>query len=233
MAQTSLDEVSSEIATSAAWRHAAEAILAGIRHDLNGRIGTVSGLVQLARLDGALDDESGDMLESELARMEHLSGLIETAFLDRDRGPEPIVLSELLRSALELLRLHRGLESASIDLDIDDDVAVTAPRTPFLRTLVVLLAGAARNRPRASISVHVRRDDDHAVLRIAPIGNGATAATEGTSLEDVIEAARGVTEALRGTIQLEPDVGPTVVGAQSAGGGVVLRIPIMEGWDSA
>ena len=66
-----------------AWRRATDALLKGICHALNGRLGAVSGLIQISRFDHGLDDESGALLDSELERMVRIGVLLRLIPADR------------------------------------------------------------------------------------------------------------------------------------------------------
>ncbi len=187
---------------TAVWRHTAYGILAGLRHDLNGRIGTVSGLVQLARLDGALDDETGSILDGEIARMARLSQLMGALLPDRREDAEPIQSSELVRTAAELIRVHQDLVGVECDLVVSEDVPIIGVRTSLLRALVVLFAVVARCSSR--LRLELGRDDTYAVLQIGaqPASDGTVAGLDrAPDFEEAVTAARDVFEGLGGSIE--------------------------------
>jgi|SRR5690606_13149886 len=158
-----------------AWAEACDAILAGICHELNGRVGAVGGLVQLARLSQSLDDETGDLLESEVERLTTLVRLLEQLRSERGKPPEPLHVPELASLAASLLRRHRGLEDVTVEIESRGASAVVAPRGALLEALVVLLAAAGRAAHEAgSDRVRLVLEDVDGRVSIGVVAEGGT-----------------------------------------------------------
>lgn len=205
------------------WRAAADSILGGIRHDLNGRIGVVSGIAQLARVDGALDEELSETLVGEVARLEHLSALIGLIAGDREPREALIRVSDLVNDAVELTRRHRGLTRAMIETVTEEDGVVLVHRSRLVKALVVLLvaaagSGAARVRTAAGdggdfVEILIEGADGTVGVQSEPGGAEADARAR---LERALEAVQPSIAGLGGEVGW-------------FGCGVRLRLPVEAG----
>jgi C4-dicarboxylate-specific signal transduction histidine kinase len=196
---------------SEGWKWVSDQVVAGICHDLNDRLSALSGLLELAELDGAVDPELGGPLRSELVRVEELVRLLRLLPGGRVEGVEPVRVVELLEVAAALLRRHRGLEDVTVEVETGVDAVVRASWGALNRVLLLLLAGAARcARQQGSdrVAVRVDGDADRAAIRVAAVPGGA----EG----ELWEACRPVAAVVEG-------VGGALEGAGAA---VVLRLPL-------
>ncbi len=129
-----------EALARAGWPLVADRLLAGIVHDLNGRVTSLGGMIQLL----TLGDEVGGVvpfLEEEISRLEASVKLVSLLVGDPDPEPEPLDVAELLPAFLELHRRHRGMEMLDVRLEL-----VTSPRVVAVWSLlgrVLLMALAA------------------------------------------------------------------------------------------
>lgn len=200
---------------SGGWKWVSDQVVAGICHDLNDRLSTLSGLLELAELDGAVDPELGGPLRSELGRVEELVRLLRVLPGGRAEGAEPVRITELLGVASSLLRRHRGLEDVKVEVVTEVDVVVRASWGSLNRVLLLLLAGAARcaRRCRSTrVTVRVGGDGARALIGVVPV----VAEGETVAVDELREVCRSVDEGVEG-------VGGAL---EVAGAGVVLRLPL-------
>ncbi|HEX7049130.1 MAG TPA: hypothetical protein VF188_02875 [Longimicrobiales bacterium] len=199
---------------AAAWQALGEEILAGFCHEMNGRLTTLRGTLELACMDGQVEAGVGDELAAELERLERTVRLVRHLGAERDTEPEPIRPIELLPLAVTLLRHHRELGGIEVEVaEVGDTPAVLAPWSRLLRLLTLLLAGAAeaaQRDGRGGVRVEVRGDGDDVVVEA---GRGARP-TAGSGAETPAEARAGDAVA---------------VGGAEAGRGAGLDGPVGDG----
>jgi signal transduction histidine kinase len=134
----------------AGWLSVADRIMAGIAHDLNGRVTSLAGMAQLLALD---DDARGmaPFLDEEIRKLQASVRLVALMVGELEGEPETLEPGEFLPAVLDLHRRHRGLESVELRLDEEDAPAVTTGWTLLARTLLLVLAiagSAAAERGR-------------------------------------------------------------------------------------
>jgi hypothetical protein len=146
------------------WLDLLDQALQGLHHALNNRIGALSALVDLLRLDGLPADGSGfDGLSAELRRLEDCNRLVRLMPGDSVAGAEPMILDDVLA---DVFTIHRFLHATR-------DVPVTIVPTRFVepvrverwavvRVLTLLLNDAKRLAAQLSESVRiVAASDEH------------------------------------------------------------------------
>lgn len=215
------------IEASPEWRAAADAILGGIRHDLNGRIGVVSGIAQLAQLDGALDAELSGTLAGEVGRLERLSELIGLIAGERAPRDELLHLSTVVTDAIDLVRRHRDLSDASISPSTAEGGVVLAQRSRLVKAIVVLIVAVAGSGERR---IRIATGCDGGVAQILIQGAGEAAgvrpelgsldAGAGSLLAGAMAAAQSAVAGYGGGVERLGDAGAV---------GVRLSLPIEVG----
>jgi len=233
-----------------AWREVCDAVVAGICHDLNDRLSALSGIVQLARLDGLVDETVGDTLQSELEKVEDLVRLLRTLPAGRVEEPEPVRLADVVATVAALLRRHRGLEDVRVDLVAEADPIVRTEWSSLARGVLLVVAAAARDaRARSTDRVVVRLTVESATAVLAveaaedadpPGGCGAEPRLAGSGSVEPHEAddpetsacwAGGVAEMVHGALAgLGGEARLRPPGADAWGdpspAGVELRLPV-------
>lgn len=211
---TGLEREEAAIEATPEWRAAADSILGGIRHDLNGRIGVVSGIAQLAQLDGTLDAELCGTLAGEVARLERISELIGLVAGEREPLEALVRASDLVRDAVDLVRRHRTLGQVPIEVVYEDDGFVLVQRSRAVKAIVVLLAAVAGS---GAARVRIARGDGNDFVQVAIAGAGGDAGVgRDARLEQAMAAVRPSITALGG-------------GVEWLDTGIGLRLPIDAG----
>ena len=224
---TQTEQHQAGIEASSEWRAAADAILGGIRHDLNGRIGVISGIAQLTRMDGALDAELSGTLTGEVERLERLSELIGLIAGERTPREELVHLSTVVTDAVDLVQRHRKIDGVSIEPSTGGDGTVLVQRSRLVKAIVVLLVAVVRSGERR-IRIETASDGGVAQILIQGAGGAAgTAAGQDTSEaatptlpEDALEAARSGVAACGGVVERLDAAGAV---------GLRVRLPIDAG----
>lgn len=146
-----------EALARAGWPFVADRLLAGIVHDLNGRVTSLGGMIQLL----ALGDEAGGVvpfLEEEVARLEASVKLVSLLAGEPDPEPEPLDVAELLPPLLELHRRHRGMEAVDLRLELAASPQVVAAWSLFGRVLLMALAAAGSQALTRGHRLAIRAD---------------------------------------------------------------------------
>ena len=133
------------IAVSPAWRAVSDALIAGLCHELNGRVSALGGIVHIGRLDGELDESLIQMLHAELASLEDLSRFLRMLPDDGAAGPEPVDLEERLPLVAALFSRHNRLGHLPLRLAAQAGTRPVLVRWAcFCKALLVLLEVVAR-----------------------------------------------------------------------------------------
>lgn len=149
-------------------------LLAGLVHDLRGRVTTFAGLARL--LD---DDEDSDWfrehLSDEVGRLEATVELLRLLRDDGDRTPDPLSLAEALPQVLELWQRGSG-GPLPVELAHDGEAPpVRLVWSAFRRALLILMDEAdarARAAGAPAVRVSLRAEGSAAVLGVAWEGTG-------------------------------------------------------------
>ncbi len=199
--RTSDDPDPARLLARAGWLHVSDRILSGVCHDLNGRVSSLDGLVQLLRLDGAEDTPVIPYLREEVAKLESVVSLLRLIPGELMAEPEPITPGELLERVARLHRTHRGLEAIETVVSYAEGLPpllVSWPRVG--RSLLVLsawAAHAARTSGGRSIELRAEAAGESVVLRL-------TAGEEGRALPALgAEASAPAVDALRGLLEMD------------------------------
>ena len=155
----------------AGWGDVSDRILAGLSHDLNGRVTALAGMVQLMQLD----DDTATLaiyLEQEVVRLEESVRLVRRLAGESDEEPEPLHLPEVLPELMALAGKHRHQESVEATLDLDPGLLPVVSRWTLLSRsflLLMSLAGHESLRRGRTIAVSVAPGEDHCAHLVARI----------------------------------------------------------------
>ena len=127
----------------AGWSQIADRVLHGLCHDINGRAGSLSGLTFLLESQDGEASSVLPFLNQELAQLEEVVRLLRL-LPDDATGPELLAPGELMPELALLIRVQRGLEGVEVDLgEYSSAPAIRMDRTLFIRSVAILLTGAA------------------------------------------------------------------------------------------
>lgn len=196
-----------------AWSETMDRVIAGICHDLNDRLSSLSGLLELAELDGAIAPDLGVPLRSELDRIEDLIRLLRLLPSETPSEPEPVRLAEVIPAAVALLRRHRGLEDCSVVVDIAADPLVLGDWGELTRLTLLFLALIARSAHAAgSDRIGLRLESSGAMALVI-----ATTTAGVMDLDTALVPIRAAMRRFGGTVEITSGVGREVRSA--------LRLP--------
>lgn len=193
------------------WLPVSSELISGVHHALNNRLGALSAVAQV------LEAEMGSThpLRAALAEeVERLQGTVRMlTLLPRRPGAsaEPVLLPDLLASAVELFQLHHGVRDTPYTVEGGGDVLPVYCEPTLLAHLLITLMVAAGERARAAGGgVRVRYSGDAREVRISVAASGAGAEYDEVSAEALQEWA----ERLGGILEGGP-------------GGAQLRLPTL------
>ncbi|HEU4370186.1 MAG TPA: response regulator [Methylomirabilota bacterium] len=165
-------------------------LAAGVAHNINNRLTPVLGwtemLLERLAADEAIDrDELVHALrvinQGAADSVETVRRLQDYSRPARVRGPEGVQLRDVLEQLLALTRPQWDNEAArrgiryEIDLKAEPAPLVLAVASEIREALLNILENALTAMPAGGrLSLHVRGDDDRAVVRIADTGRGMT-----------------------------------------------------------
>jgi signal transduction histidine kinase len=132
-----------------------DGLVTGAHHSLNNRLAALGGIVQILSLELPPDHRLRQPLEHELERMrESVATMAFLAGGDEGEDSQPIVVGDALRDALTLYGLHHRLRDIPCDVEASGDLPpVRLPPARLARTLLMLMAAAARQASRVNVDV--------------------------------------------------------------------------------
>ena len=162
----------------AGWSDVQDRILAGLCHDLIGRVTSLAGMVQLLQLD----EDSSSMapfLDEEVQRLERSVRLVRGLAGEPNEEPEPIHLPEILPELRALFSKHRFMEVLEVTMRLEDGLIPTRGRWTLTgRAVLLLLSLAGWEALRRDRRVEVTVSSDEARLMIAARAPGEVRETE-------------------------------------------------------
>lgn len=170
-------------------RELAASLVAGIAHDLNGRLAALLGVAHLARSTTPMDDELLSVLDDQIRRLREAVLLLRSVPISDPRAAvRATPLSEAVSGAVRLYRCRSGPALASLQIEQCGDAPVVHVVPPAL-TEALLLAMAAVERPNGEppprLRIEFGADADNAFVRV-----GCPDRREGCQVDDVaMEAA--------------------------------------------
>lgn len=152
--------------------------VAGVYHEVNGRISAISGLVQLGRMDEEIEDSLGARLEAEVERLEGNVRLMRELMPSGAREAEPIEIGDHLATATRLLRAHPDVREVEVEFEDEAEHPILAVPNTLTRALLGLLGtaiGLESGVIRRRLLVRTERvaDGDSPQVRILVRGAGS------------------------------------------------------------
>ena len=211
-------------------------LAAGVAHNINNRLTPVLGWTEMLqeRL-GADEAIARDELKHALTvihqgasdSVETVRRLQEYSRPARVKGPEAVQLRDVLEQLLALTRPQWDNEAArrgiryEIDLKADPTPAVLAVASEVREALLNILENALTAMPQGGrLSLHVRGEDDRAVVSISDTGKGMSAEVQRLAFEPFfttrsteggtglgLSLAQEIVQRYRGTIALSSGEG--------------------------
>ena len=163
----------SDGAADGPWLTVSDALLRGVGHALNNRAAALSAVVQVlaSEADGPLEGA----LRAETERLQRAVELLRLLPRRWDSEPEPVLVADLVKSAIELLVLHADLPELRYEWTPDGSLPPVLVE-PSLLTHVLCLLGtaAAREAGRTGArSVAFRGSSTGEVVRVeVSVGEG-------------------------------------------------------------
>jgi hypothetical protein len=131
-----------ELLARAGWLTVSTSLMTGIVHDLNGRVTSLAGLVQLL----SIDDTGGiaPFLEEEVRRLDGSVRLMGLLAGETGGERELVALDRLLGPLVDLHRRRPGLEGVEIDLEFGDVPPILADARLLAQTVLLVFAAAGQ-----------------------------------------------------------------------------------------
>src|SRR5689334_5524946 len=128
------------------WLTLVDAMLRGLHHDLNNRIGSLSAMVELLQIgDAPADGTAFATLSGDLARLGEVNRVIRLLPRDRSAGEEPLILDDVLADVLAVHRLMHETRDVQVTIVPTRFVEpVRCERWALLHVLTMLLLEAKR-----------------------------------------------------------------------------------------
>jgi signal transduction histidine kinase len=196
------------------WRGVVGLLIAGIGHDLNGRLTALLGIAHVARHAGA-DRDLLEVLDDQVRRLEQSIRALRGWPVGGSSSLELTRIKDLIPALLELYECRGGGGDPVLEVEEGPSNAIRIRSRPFMEAVLLLLAAAehsdgGRHRP---LVVGYGSDGGDAWLRIEA-RDGAGAASAGSRS---VEEARGLVEQAGGRL--------SAAGSQEDGLLFEVRIP--------
>lgn len=201
------------MADTTEWLAVIDEIHDSLAHGLNGRLAGLSGIVQVARMRGAVDEELLSLLDDELSRLQSLARLTASVPRSSGRGQPLTAVSDALSDVHAVALLHK--QTLQVEQPSEAPV-VRVLRDDLSRSMLL----AIRAVGAGNASIRVLTDQDGPVVRIVLGGRTQNAAGAGA----VVLNTRAVAEAER----LLSGAGTVAVGEEAGSATVELRLPLAE-----
>ncbi len=196
---------------------------AGLAHEIRNPLASISGAAEFLGQAGLVLPEGRrlvEIIQKETERLNKLTGSFLLYGRPEKKAPEEINLEDEISSILILLQQRRKLARAEIEMDISEDLTITADPHMFRQVMLNLLLNAFQALPAQAgrIKISGANSGPEVRIKIEDNGNGIeenavkkifdpffTTKPEGTGLGLSI-VHRIVTE-LGGQISVESDAG--------------------------
>jgi signal transduction histidine kinase len=209
-------------APGSALRDVAHSVVAGIAHDLSGRLTALLGIAQIVKAGMPLDDELIAVLDDQARRIEFaIRQLRLIPFLDR-MPPLVSSLRDVVSDSVVLYEARSGGEPVRIEVIDGGDAAVRGTfDRPLREALLLLLLAAEQPHGHAAraapVTVEHGTNDGIAFVRI----HSASDTDLTNRSRDAIDEARTVAGLFDGTVER------TTVGDEPEGWTVTVRLPAL------
>ncbi len=168
-------------------------LVAGVAHELNNPLTSVSGYAQLLLRDASLADESRQDVEQIHTQAERAAKIVRNLLIfAREHKPERMTVSinEVIRSTLALQSYQLRVDNIAIQLDLDPDLPLTTADPHQLQQVFLNLITNARH---AMIERGARGTLTLRTRVVPGRREGAESAVNGAPDEPVIEVVTGDT----------------------------------------
>jgi signal transduction histidine kinase len=133
------------------WRGVAGLLVAGIGHDLNGRLTALMGIAHVARHTGG-DPELLDVLDDQVKRLEQSIRALRSWPVGGPGNAELTRIKDVLPPVLDLYGCRGGGDDVALDFEEGPSNAIRIRIRPFMEAILLLLASAehsagGRHRP--------------------------------------------------------------------------------------
>lgn len=193
-----------------AWGEVVERIVQGFTHDLNNRLLVLVGVRDLLEPPAPADDELLELLDRELDGLENETRLLRRLVVP-DAEAEPCDPREILDTARQLHRRHRGLQGIEVQWLMEEPLpAIHAAPSDLLQATLLALAASGRAALDAgadSAEIRAHAEAGRLLLTLAP-GAAATSpfvAAAGAAAERAgggLDATAGLRDGAPGTLRL-------------------------------
>lgn len=177
------------------WHRVSDCMIAGLCHELNDRIASLRGILQIARLDEAVDGGIADQLDAELERLARASRLLRLLPADRTGPPVATSPADVLADVLELQQHCGGLEDVPVDADIAPDTPPVFVDPASLRRVLALVLASAARAAGGRVRLRTAADDDDVLFDVAVLSGAdepkETAPPAGVEPDPLAIAAAG------------------------------------------
>lgn len=168
--EASAGATAAELLARAGWLDVLNDIHGGICHDINSRVASLEGLIQMLELDPDTAGETLSYLGPEAEKLAVTASLLGLLSGRVDEPPEAFEAAELARTATTLMARTRGLDALEVVIQAVGAPAAARACTPrVLRVLLIVLVSAARAARGAGVqrlSVEVEGTEDAVALRV-------------------------------------------------------------------
>ncbi|MDH5590330.1 MAG: hypothetical protein OEZ65_01390 [Gemmatimonadota bacterium] len=176
-AHTGAETEIASLLAQAGWLAAADQIVSGVSHDLNGRIGSLMGLLDLLSHGDGDDLPVMSFLEEEVHRLEGSVELLRMIRGPLTADPEPLPAEAVGERILKLHERRRGFERQETVLAMEEALPpVLVNWSRFGRTLVLLVgmvgAGVLDGDDRR-LTISFTGSPDQLTIRIGPLAGKA------------------------------------------------------------
>jgi hypothetical protein len=154
-------------AAEGAWLVVSDALLRGVGHAMNNRAAALSAVVQVLASSGPQGPLEG-ALRSETERLQRVVELLRLLPRRWESDPEPVLVGDLVPSALELLALHSDLPETRFAWEADGSLPpVLVEPSLLIHVLCLLGTAAAKEAARTGArAVSFRGSSDGDAVRV-------------------------------------------------------------------
>jgi len=200
---------------AAGWLRVEEDIMSGVRHDLNGRVSALDGLLQIVEMDGAERTPVREYLQAEVERLWETVRVLSYLAGDLEGPVEPHLAADVVARVVALHRRHRDLDKVATEAVVADGLPPFRAPLPFLlRALLIILSEAGRQALGAGVArvvLEVRREGGELLFEVRWGDDGgagwetsAFTATAALLAEALAGAGGSATATARGTVLALP-----------------------------
>jgi hypothetical protein len=123
-----------------AWRTLADSLIAGITHDLNGRLTAMAGVAHLTRTLPHVPTELADILDDQATRLAESVRMLRALPMAPPGEAELLRVSDVLAEVAVLYRVRSGPEPPTLDVSGDHGVVVRAAPGALAEAVLLLMA---------------------------------------------------------------------------------------------